>query len=209
MQGPPRKSIGEKAPRRPVNPFRPSGTRGVPALATATFELRPRPAPLPLHASPQPLRKRPGAEKKTAVEKTAKSPVEAVESPKSFNLLGLPAELRTQIYELCVSVSNYITYDERDLCTYGAELRNEKHEEHCKVERGDPMRDPVNTSFQPTLPGCFYARSARVSKFHPTLDSFRPPILKANSQIRNEALPVFFAVNDFVFEDCEARYLKK
>lgn len=190
------KGTGGKAPRRQSKPFRPSGLRGVPTLATATFE--PPPAPPPLPASPHRLRKRPGAKKKTAVKKAYKAEVEAAESPKSFTLLGLPAELRTQIYELCVSTANYITYDDQDVCTCSTESLNKKHEQQCKF-KGD---DPVNPSFRPRLPGRFYAK---VVQHHLDLKSFTPPILQANRQIRNEPLPVFFAVNDFVFEDCDAR----
>lgn len=64
----------------------------------------------------------------------------------------------------------------------------------------------MNPSFRRRLPGRFYAK---VIRYLPKLKSFTPPNLKANRQIRNEALAVFFAVNDFVFEDCDARYLQR
>lgn len=101
-----RKSTGGYWP--PTRP--PPPKCGIPKLAT--YE----PPPPPARSLPR-LRKKPGAKKRTTIKKTVKA--EAAESPESFNLLGLPAELRNTIYEICVSVSNYITYNDRDFCTCG------------------------------------------------------------------------------------------
>jgi hypothetical protein len=125
-----------------------------------------------------------------------------------FNLLGLPAELRNKIYEFCVSVTEYFTYDERDFCTCGQKHINDPSPERtCKYVVQD------RSKFKPRLPGCYYPLAPDyvvTGGFDiPRLEHMqavrtpRPNILAANHQLRNEALPIFYAMNDFVFEDCE------
>lgn len=123
--------------------------RGIPRLAT--YEPP---------SSPPRLRKKPGAKRKTAIKKVVEA--KAVESPKSFNLLGLPAELRNTIYELCVSASNYIAYDDRDFCTCGkqVDVHDSTEEDHdkdgcsCsfKIPRWDDHEQPCSSR----RPGRFY-----------------------------------------------------
>lgn len=183
--------------RKPREEYWPK--RGVPRLAT--YE------PIPLPRSPPRLRKKPGAKRRTAIKKFVEAKV--VESPKPFYFLGLPAELRNTIYELCVSVSNYIIYDDRDFCTCGQPfIDNGTDEDHdkdgcsCtfKVARiGDP--DYPGETFFPRLSARFYVL---VGDMPNKLTSPLSPILRANSQIRKEALPIFFAMNDFAFEKCSA-----
>ena len=81
------------------------------------------------------------------------STTEQVPRATHFNFLDLPAELRIRIYEMCVSVTEYITYDERDFCTCGQEHISQPSttpEHTCKyVSKG-------HAKSKPRLPGCYY-----------------------------------------------------
>ena len=138
-----------------------------------------------------------------------------------FNFLGLPAELRIRIYEMCVSVTEYITYDDKDYCTCGGnDHRSQSHSgsnPNCKYVQA-PDNFVVRNGFTRRQPGCFYVLSPHYIVHQDTLQNRfirsrhiqyanermtpRPVILQANSLIRKEALPVFYKMNDFVFEGC-------
>lgn len=140
-----------------------------------------------------------------------------------FNFLRLPAELRIKIYEMCVSVSEYIEYDERDYCTCGGErhLSEAEEEETCTCTFVEPS---YREGFTRRQPGCFYLMSphhqlpegpfASLSRHDRKVHANArmtpmPPILEANSQIRDEALPIFYAMNDFVLEDCDCSWVSR
>jgi hypothetical protein len=154
-----------------------------------------------------------------------------------FNFLGLPAELRVRIYKLCVSVDEYITYDERDYCTCEQEHRRgprpgqghvctyvhnynlpENTTYHPSIYR---VSAPASGHYKPTVelrrprrPGCFYLMSHQRGDENRLKDAKarmtpRPNILQANSQIRGEALEVFYQMNDLVFERCDPSFLTK
>jgi hypothetical protein len=189
-----RKSTGGKLPRTASDPPR---ARGIPALAT--YE-----APVPK------VQKRRTRSEALRTRKDVSSTTEEVSPATHFNFLKLPAELRIRIYEMCVSVTEYITYDERDFCTCGPKHISQPStttEHTCKyVSKG-------HAKSKPRLPGSYYPVAPNYIGYQkweiPRGDYARafktpnPPILEANRQIRNEAFPIFYSMNDFVFEDCD------
>ena len=102
-----RDSIGRKATRAPTAPER---FRGVPSLTTCEV---PALEVQTTKAVTRTLRTR-EVESDNLVSTTKEVPREG-----PFNFMGLPPEVRLQIYEMCVPVTEYITYDERDLYTCG------------------------------------------------------------------------------------------
>jgi hypothetical protein len=135
------------------------------------------------------------------------------EAPRSqpTNFLDLPLELRLQIYEMCVSVSEYITYNRKDHCICGA-----KHVKHCRSSDGRVCAYNAPRGYDSYICrrlGCFYLISTYFGgnlyygeRINERITS-RSSILEANSQIRAEALPAFYGTNDFVFERCEPAWV--
>jgi hypothetical protein len=154
-----------------------------------------------------------------------------------FNLLSLPAELRVRIYKICVSVDEYIAYDERDYCTCEQEHRRGPRPDQspvCKFVYNYTL--PEHTTYHPSIyrvsapasgldkptvelrrprrPGCFYLMPHQRGDVNRLGDAKarmtpRPNILQANRQIRGEALEVFYKMNDFVFERCDPCFLTR
>lgn len=144
------------------------------------------------------------------------STTEVVPRATHFNFLGLPAELRIRIYEFCVSVTEYITYDKRDYCICGLKHFNQP----SAVDQGACKYFPYGPGYiSSRLPGCYYPVSPNYidrskweisrREYARKLRTPRPHILAANRQIRDEALPIFYQTNDFVFEDCESLWVTR
>jgi hypothetical protein len=127
------------------------------------------------------------------------------------NFLDLPLELRIQIYEMCVSVTEYVTYDRKDFCTCGGKDVKQPRRGHGKACAYVAPKN--NDGLTCRLPGRFYLISPYVggdwynTKHIDQRMTPRPSILEANSQIRREALPVFYSMNDFAFENCEPAWV--
>lgn len=192
-----RKSTGGKAPRQV-----PTAARGIPSFAT--YE-----APTTEVLAKRTTR----AEARKALNDVL-STIKEVPRATHFNFLGLPPELHIRIYEMCVSVSEYITYDERDFCTCGQEHLSQpsaaaEHAEHAACKYDSRNRG----NFKPRLPGCYYPTAPNYidnqkwdiprREYARSFKTPMPRILEVNRQVRNEALPTFYAMNDFVFEDCD------
>lgn len=143
-----------------------------------------------------------------------------------FNFMGLPPEIRLRIYEMCVSVIEYMTYDERDYCTCGGidhrRPRDSEPEPKCKYVETPHGFSFEHDGFTRRQPGRFYMVSPNyITPIHYPFNRYhhmcyinarmtpRPSILVANSLIRQEALPVFYSMNDFVFEDCDCSWVTR
>jgi hypothetical protein len=128
-----------------------------------------------------------------------------------FDFLGLPAELRVKTYEMCVPVTDYITYDERDFCTCGGDDHLDQHdsksESTCVFSYSSGTVSGRRTDFTRRQPGSFYLISpdylapegenahdhyyfTRKRHKNPRMTPW-PGILEATRLIRKEALPVF------------------
>jgi hypothetical protein len=178
-----RKSTGYTTTRAPPVPD-PPRARGIPSLAT--YEV-PVPEILPE------VQKRTTRVEALRIRNNVSSTKE-VPRATNFNFLDLPAELRVRIYEMCVSVSAYITYDERDFCTCGQEHLGEPS---AVAERGCKYVSKGRGRSKPRRPGCYYPVEPNYINFQ------KWDIPRTNRLIRNEALPIFYRMNDFVFEDCD------
>lgn len=145
-----------------------------------------------------------------------------------FKFMELPPEIRLRIYEMCVPVTEYITYDERDYCTCGGNRhrwQNHTNPEPNCTYTGTSDFFATRNGFTRRQPGCFYMVSPHYiiheSAINDRLDCWRfiryinarmtprPGILEANSLIRKEALPVSYKMNEFVFEDCECSFVTR
>jgi hypothetical protein len=112
---------------------------------------------------------------------------------------------------MCVSVSEYITYNRKDHCICGA-----KHVKHCRSSDGRVCAYNAPRGYDSYICrrlGCFYLISTYFGgnlyygeRINERITP-RSSILEANSQIRAEALPVFYGTNDFVFERCEPAWV--
>lgn len=202
-----RKSTGGKAPRPHTAPP-PSRARGIPSLAT--YE-----APVPVPEI-QTRRKTRAETLRLRAHDDMSSTTELVPRAAHFNFLGLPAELRIRVYEMCVSVTEYITYDERDFCTCG-----QKHLDQPSAAAENTCKYVLKTGdkFKPRLPGCYYPLVPKYldrqkweiprREYAQAYTTPKPHILEVSRQVRDEALPIFYAMNDFVFEDCECLWVTR
>jgi hypothetical protein len=148
-----------------ANRSRPRPLRGIPSLATCE---------VPVNEVQ--------TERKQTVNRTLRSrkiedevlvtTTKEVPRTGSFNFLGLAAELRVRIYKICVSVDEYITYDERDYCTCEREHRRGPRpgQSHvCTFVYNYTL--PKHTTYHPSI----YRVSAPASGLHkPTVELFRP-----------------------------------
>ena len=176
----------------------PTAARGIPAFATYD-------APVP-----EVQVKRTTRAEARKVLNNVRSTLKEVPRATHFNFLGLPPELRIRIYEMCVSVSEYITYDEGDFCTCGREHLSQSN---AVAEHGCKYDSRNRGNFKPRLPGCFYPTAPNYidnqkwdiprKEYARTFKTPMPHILEVSREVRNEALPIFYAMNDFVFEDCD------
>jgi len=135
----------------------------------------------------------------------------------SFNFLGLPAELRLRIYEMCLPVTEYITYDASNCCTCGELDHHNQHGSESATSCTYSHSKEHDNGFTRRQPGCFYmttpdylvpqgqtlAPCYKEKRYANARMTPRPGILEVNKLIRAEALPVFYGTNDFVFEQCD------
>ena len=211
-----RKSTGGKKPRQRV-PTASDRFRGVPSLKTCEVPV------LEVQTTKATIRSL--RTRKVESDELAYTTKEVPrEGP--FNFMKLPPEIRVKIYELCVPVTEYITYHDDDYCTCGGvyhhnQSRHEPVPNCTYIETSDIFA--MRNGFSRRQPGRFYMVTPhyivednddiidrwRSIKYTNARMTPRPGILRANSLIRQEALPVFYKMNDFVFEDCESSWVTR
>lgn len=137
------------------------------------------------------------------------SPSPDVNTPKpldSFHgFLELPPELRNHIYEYMVYVENHTDYEAYDKCSCGLSSTEDNHPPTCTFVPFEPPYGRMYGMFHLRDVSKFYSLSRPLPLRSCTIGmGFKPGILEVSRQVREEAMPIFYAGNDFVFDgDCE------